>query len=301
MVSLSVTLSQVILYAFGPFFCYPWKPFFNTFGGSSYSTGYKHFWLQHQDPFNLIWHLICLIYQVLGNFTLLFLVDQYLFGNGRWISKATALLWILYLGATKHAPATARLSSLIAIGIAYQIVPYLNFSHVDYFVAGSFVAIWIVQAVARGPYIGGDAPTILLLLLVKCSLSPLLHSYSGVYKPYSLVIGLVYFATVSLVATRLDAVKTLIAGASFVGHLLSILTAEDLFYFHSIAFTAMLFQGLSHELSKETATLIKLMDESNQSSKVAYEWAHVTYFPNFLFQAVLDCYKIQKNKINKGK
>jgi hypothetical protein len=301
MVSLNVTVSQVILYAFGPFFCYPWKPVFNTFGGASYATGYKHFWLQHQDPFNLLWHLICLIYQVLGNFTLLLLVDQYLFGTGRWISKATALIWILYLGSAKQAPAMARLYSLVAIGLAYQLVPYLNFSDVEYFVGGSFLVIWILQAVFRGPYIGGDAPLILLLLLVKCSFSPLLHSYSGLFKQYSLVIGVIYLMTVSLIATRLDAVKTLIVAAALLGHLLSIFTTEDLFYFHSIAFTAMLCQGLSHELSKETATLIKLMDQSNHSAKVAYEWSHVTYFPNFLFHACLDCYKIQKNKLNKGK
>lgn len=297
-----ITISQIILYSFGPFFCYPWKPIFNTFGGANYTTGYKHFWLQHQDPFNLLWHLICLIYQVVGNFTLLLLVDQYLFGpEPRWLSKATALIWVLYLGSAKACPAIARICSAISIALVYQLVPYLDFKQVEYFVIGSFFLIWIVQAIIRGPYLGGDAPLILLLLLLKSFLSTFLKNYFGTYQSQTQLIGIIYIVMISLLATRLDAVKTLIAGATMIGHILSILTAEKLFYYHSIAFTAMLFQGLSHELSKETATLIKLMDESNHSAKVAYEWAHVTYFPNLLFHALIDCYKINTNKLNKGK
>jgi hypothetical protein len=297
---LTVTVSQVILYAFGPFFCYPWKPIINTFGGSSYPTGYKHFWLQHQDPFNLLWHFICLIYQILGNFSLLALVDQYLFGShDRWISKITALGWILYLGSTQNCPAMARIGSSISIGLAYHFVPSLSLSLIEYFVGISFTLIWIFQAIAKGrPSIGGDAIGILIILLIKCSLSSLLPShFFSLYEQQTPLIGLIYLLLVIGLSTRLDAVKSLIVGAALLGHLLSLLTGEMLFYLHSIAFTAMLFQGLAHEFSQETATLIKLMDVSNHSSKVAYEWAHVTYFPNMLFHALLDCYKINEKKI----
>ena len=45
----SVTLfSQVVLFFFGPFYGYPWKPIFNMTVGNSYKVGYKHFWAQHQ-------------------------------------------------------------------------------------------------------------------------------------------------------------------------------------------------------------------------------------------------------------
>jgi hypothetical protein len=299
--SLNVTISQVILYAFGPFFCYPWKPIINTFGGSSYPTGYKHFWLQHQDPFNLLWHFICLIYQIIGNFSLLNLVDQYLFtasSDARWLSKITALGWILYLGTTQKCPAIARISSVISIGLAYHFVPLLSLTSVEYFVGISFFLIWIFQAVTRNRFsLNGDAPTILLLLIVKFSLSYFIPSqFLSQYQDHTPLIGFIYLLLISALSTRLDAVKTLIVGASLIGHILSLLTGEKLFYLHSIAFTAMLFQGLAHELSLETATLIKLMDESNHSAKVAYEWAHVTYFPNMLFHAFLDCSKIQQKK-----
>lgn len=294
-------LSQIILYSFGPFFCYPWKPFINTFGGSNYSTGYKHFWLQHQDPFNLLWHTICLIYQIVGNFSLLLLIDQYLFGNERWISKATALIWVLYLGSAKNCPPIARILSAISIALAYQFVPFINLSQAELYVIISFFIIWVIQAIVRGPYFGGDAPLIIVLLTVKLFLPSFLKNFIGFYSSSTQLFGIIYIVVIILLASRLDAVKSLIAGASLVGHILSLLTSEKLFYYHSIAFTAMLFQGLAHELSKETATLIKLMDETNHQAKVAYEWSHVTYFPNLLFHAIIDSYKINKNKLSKIK
>ena len=296
-----ITILQIILYFFGPFFCYPWKPFLNTFYGSNYTIGYKHFWLQHQDPFNLLWHLICLVYQVIGNFSLLLLIDQYLFNDQRWLSKATALIWILYLGSVKICPPYARFCSVISIAITYQIVPYIQLLQAEFYVIISFFLVWILQAISYGPYLGGDAPAIIGLLILKSFLPFLLQNYIGIYSNSIQLISIVYIVSLLLLSSRLDAVKTLIASASLIGHIISIITNEKIFYYHSIAYTAMLFQGLAHELSKEAGTLVKLMDETNHQAKVSYEWSHVTYFPNLLFHAVIDSYKINKNKIFKAK
>jgi hypothetical protein len=295
-VDVSTIALQVILYSFGPFFGYPWKPILNAFGGSSYTVGYKHFWAQHQDLFNLLWHAVCMIFQLSGNFLLLQALDNYFFNGSRYLAKATAVIWSLYLGSCKYSPPIARLLSALSIAIAFAVVPYLSISEVEKFVVVSFAFIWIIQLMTQGLSINVESLSVVGLLLFKYIIGLQLTPMIGIYSSYTKEIVVCYCISISLLSLRLDAVKVVIVLASLSGQILSILTSNPILYLHSSAFTAMLFQGLAHALSKETATLVKLMDETSQRSKVEYEWAHVTYFPNLMYHALYDTYQIKRNK-----
>jgi len=52
-------------------------------------------------------------------------------------------------------------------------------------------------------------------------------------------------------------------------------------------------QGVSHSVSGEQATLLKLEEEEDEGKKLAYEYSHVVYFPNLLLQTI---YEILKGK-----
>ena len=61
----------------------------------------------------------------------------------------------------------------------------------------------------------------------------------------------------------------------------------------SFAFLAMLWQGVSHIISKQQATLVALnknagskkSPDATQREKVAFEWSHVSYFPVLLLHS----------------
>jgi hypothetical protein len=108
------------VYAFGPFFCYPWKPAFNAIWGESYSLGYKHFYDQHKHPSNLGMHLVCLFFQLFGNFSFLSSIDQLFFpGQQKYLSQISALFWSLSLLVPKECPLLIKISSLASIALAY--------------------------------------------------------------------------------------------------------------------------------------------------------------------------------------
>jgi hypothetical protein len=94
----------MLMYSFGPFFCYPWKPICNAIFGTTYALSYEHFYDQHQNRVNLIWHMLALFFQLFGNFVLLNLIDSHLpqfdesagFGD-RWLSMVCTILWCVAL------------------------------------------------------------------------------------------------------------------------------------------------------------------------------------------------------------
>jgi hypothetical protein len=63
------------------------------------------------------------------------------------------------------------------------------------------------------------------------------------------------------------------------------LAGRALFFWHC-AFFASLGQGISHKITNEKATLMNLEDEADSAARTAFEWAHVTYFPNLLVQSI---------------
>jgi hypothetical protein len=246
-----------------------------------------------------MWHFNCLIFQLAGNFWLLQTVDDHLFGKGSQVfTVLTATSWILYLLTPKDSPLHVKLCSVISIVLAYWIVPMFPMTDVHKFVFPAFGLIWALLILQRGLNVKGDAPLILVLLLAKLAVAISLpySSWAGMLSDNVQIAGIGYILLIVSLSARKDAVKVVNAVGAILGQILSVLTGEPLFFLHSCAFTATIMQGLAHGLSGEMATLVKLMDEDNHDTKVSYEWAHVTFFPNLLFQAIFDVMAGKANK-----
>lgn len=303
MSALAVFLSQAILYAPGPFFAWPWKPFVNHSSfGSSYSVGYKHFWLDHQDFWNLVWHVICLFFQISSNFSLLAVLDESI--GYKVILPTTAMIWVMYLCFAQHSIVFAKISSFLTIAGVYFLTPTLieAMGQIEFYVYGAFAVVWGLKILFKGTREGSwkESATYLAFLGVKYIITQWLLSsdYNGILADYTIQISALYIVLLSGFAMQPDPVKKVVPTGSLVSHVLSILTAKRGWFLHSCAFTAMVLQGLSHSLSGEQATILKLQALTNQEAKVAYEWSHVTYFPNLLFHAVFDSFNIKGRRKN---
>ena len=130
----------MMLYSFGPFFCYPWKPVFNWIYGTTYSLSYDHFYEQHKNHLNLTWHVMALFFQLFGNFVFLGLVDQripqfpleYGFGD-RWISLLTAVVWCAALIPPKECPLIVKIISVASVILGYVYSPLITAEKVELF------------------------------------------------------------------------------------------------------------------------------------------------------------------------
>ena len=69
------------------------------------------------------------------------------------------------------------------------------------------------------------------------------------------------------------------------GWIVALLTGSKAVYFWSCGMLATLGQSVAHGVTKEPATLVVLQAGLNQ---IEYEFSHVVFFPNLLFQAVLE-------------
>lgn len=126
----------------------------NHFLGDGYDTAYRHFRRDHSEPTNLLLHLICLVFQLLGNFLLLLFVDQQLAplanmnakwdaalallpaalaplaaaAQGRLLSSVTAAAWSQYLVLEAGAPALPRLLASASVLAAFYFAPLLSYA-----------------------------------------------------------------------------------------------------------------------------------------------------------------------------
>jgi hypothetical protein len=96
--ALTRAVSKCLLFSCGPFFCYPWKPIVNEIQGVEYTVANKHFWQQHKDTWNLLWHVVCLFFQLWSNFA--------------FLSAAEPLL-LQWLGGQKFGLSSALFSKLL--------------------------------------------------------------------------------------------------------------------------------------------------------------------------------------------
>ena len=92
--------------------------------------------------------------------------------------------------------------------------------------------------------------------------------------------------------------KLTVSYGAVVGHLLAALLADQTLFLFCCAFTATLFQGLSHSTSGEEGTLVVLQHGSDEQNKLAYEWSHVVFFPNILLAA---CWQAMNQRNSKTK
>ena len=126
--ALSTQAQQAILYAAGPFYGWPWKPTLNEAHGCSYAVAYAHFRRDHNVPYNLVLHCLCLVMQLLGNFLLLTVLDARFSKSAKYpvLRFTPAIAWIAALALPSECPAPARALSVAAVVAAAALAPRLN-------------------------------------------------------------------------------------------------------------------------------------------------------------------------------
>ena len=91
-----------------------------------------------------------------------------------------------------------------------------------------------------------------------------------------------------------DPVKVVVVTAAVLLRMGGTFYLEPALHYWSCAYSAMGLQGASHDTSGQEATLLKLQGESSGAEKIAFEWSHVTYFPNMLFHSIYQSINAKK-------
>jgi len=240
------------------------------------------------------------VFQVLGNFSLLITIDRAIFGDNsahQWFSVLSALSWVLYLTLVKEAPQVVRMGSLLSITLGFYIAQTICLRTLELYIYAGFGIIWMVFVLTKGKIdVSRGAIHIFLLLVVKNILGfTLLEAYRGsISGGMAAGVTSIYFLLLFLISLRSDRsfgnqFVSVIYG-TLVGQVVATVTDSSLLYIHSCAFTATLLQGLAHGISREQGTMQRIQDYSDHTARVAYEYAHVVYFPNLLLQAVHDVF-----------
>ena len=313
-------LLQTALLAPGPFFFYPWKAVINALVGDSYVVAYKHFQAGHRHRVNLLLHFVCLWIQASSNFCLLNTLDKALwgdapgpFGLSRPLSALSAATWVIYLAtASTGCPAICSLLSALTLGAVYIGVPFIPRPMFDTAAVLGMVAMLIASNVtlpaSRRVPLRDAAKVVIGLPLLFFMLFPraesFFGSFGGSYEQHKwIAFGTV--AYLAVLASLKNPLKPLVISATFVCRFAAYATApssastgvavgtsassqlvsDGLFYL-GYAFIASLFQGLTHQVTREEATLLALERQHDEMVKVRYEFAHVTFFPNLLFHAM---------------
>jgi len=289
------------------------------FIGSSYGTAYHHFIADHSTPLNLKLHLICLVIQLLANFALLSELDNKLnkwLSKGSkskaiptgWLSGGTAMTWSIYLISISfleekfdnytEVPFAVRLGACACIFVAWQVAPFLRSSWVGLVGLESVVTALAIETVVlkKAPF----GITFFIALSAHLAIWHMITkpdaSSRGVWKgSTSLVFG-VFFSIILLVCTKKDPVAAVVMVGTFGSWPLALLCDEPALAFYGLGYLATASQGIAHAVSGEPATLLRLNEAAGmstdaasaaamQAAKVAYEWGHVTNFPNLLLHA----------------
>lgn len=297
-------LQKASLFSFGPFFTYPWKPIMNMMIGDTYPVAYKHFWDQHRHKTNLAMHVICLFFQVFGNFSLLSAIDAKL-GTQQFISFAAAALWILLaVLPPSEAPAIVKAGSSAAILGALFYSSQFNGPQIEiYGLLGVFI-VYLAHLVTHKTFtLGKQGTTIAVVLLTKWFMFYKLgqSDYAGMYSAHSNEITIGWILSLVGLSFLKNPLTATVALGSVGSTLLSVLLNSPAMYLFNCAFTATLLQGLAHSLSGEMPTLIKLESEQDQAKKVSFEYAHAVFFPNLLLHAIYDTFVAKKGSSNGDK
>jgi hypothetical protein len=203
------------VYAFGPFFCYPWKPIINFYKGDSYSVGYKHFYTQHKDPTNLAMHFVCLFFQLFGNFSFLSVLDKSLLpaiglgdGSTKYLSLSSAGLWtaLSVLAPSSNCPLPVKLFSASAIAAAYRYAPRYSGKQIELAAYTGFSIVFVLhvlralansatKSVKESLRIDKQGVTILAALVGKWAL------YSGLkrFGMFCLILSRIYLFLFTLI------------------------------------------------------------------------------------------------------
>mmetsp|Transcript_9586 Transcript_9586/g.17807 ORF Transcript_9586/g.17807 Transcript_9586/m.17807 type:complete len:325 (+) Transcript_9586:81-1055(+) len=306
----STRLLQWLLFLPGPFYFYPWKAIANSFAGDSYAVGYKHFADGHYGRINLALHCVALFIQTFGNFGLLAQLDRLLHTvipvrlkalslsnalkdpqkqeveHPRLLSCWSAVAWGLCL-ARSPAPLAARLASCGSLAFAYSGASYASPEVFEVAApAAMATALTIAQATATRPVSAQNyAKGMLLMAGWYAGWRWVRRRWAQAWSERRMVVRCVVLGFLSMLAVKKNPLRPMIVLGSIMCRTAAVLTDDPVLYYLGYAFTGSLFQGISHRITNEEATLAALERESEQD-KLRYEWAHVTFFPVMVFHAV---------------
>lgn len=287
------TLLKSSLFSFGPFFTYPWKPILNLIYGDSYKIGYKHFYDQHKHPTNLIMHTICLFFQLFGNFALLSEVDKLLLQGKGYLQVISAALWIFCsVLPPKETPSIVKLISSLCIVSACILSPGLTGPNIEIAGLAAVFLSFLVHIVKYGS-VKIDKQGILILVVGFVGKWIIYNrliagGFLGILSEHTKTISVGWLSCLTLLAAKKNPLKAVVIAGAIGSTILSVLVNQPILTLFNCAFSATLLQGLSHSLSGETATLIKLEDEEDEAKKLSFEYAHAVYFPNVLLQSIYE-------------
>src|SRR3989338_1116480 len=290
-------ISQTLLYFFGPFFCYPWKPFMNAVAGDKYAVAYKYFRRDHAHPVNLALHSICLFFQVLGNFGLLSAIDaaypvkpflptalQSYPLPERPLSLLTVSLWCFYL-LLAPAPILVTILSLSFVSGAYHFAPMISAITLEFWTIVPF-SIVLIFGLFMCPAKKGSHSAAKIILIGLSWIGWLFlwktidDHFGGHFAHLSKELNIALVIFMVLVSASKFVPEAPAIGGGIACRLVAVLTHQPIIFLWGCAFTAPLLQGTSHKLTGETATLINhnratTATPDSRQLKVRHEWAHV--------------------------
>lgn len=277
-------MNQSILYAAGPFFAYPYKPVLNVAFGGGYEKSFKHFRMQHMDGMNLFYHCLCMIWQLSSNYALLGEIDDF-FDTGSTVRTLTSAIWSLHLLTTSPTPLAVKVLSLASVLGAHVWMGSMfaqNWRTILFF--QGFIEAAAVQLMSKGKRIKIDASYICFFIF-RTVLWKVVCDNEGILKEHSrtIVSGLLILLLI-LGATRKPIAKTVSMG--LYGWIVAMLCGSKAMYFWSCGMMATLCQGVAHNISGESGTLQVL--EASKMDTTSYELSHTVFFPNLVFQSVLE-------------
>mmetsp|Transcript_16890 Transcript_16890/g.43101 ORF Transcript_16890/g.43101 Transcript_16890/m.43101 type:complete len:310 (+) Transcript_16890:26-955(+) len=291
-------LLQALLYAPGPFFCFPWKPLVNHLWGDAYKKAYSHFRRDHNTPANLALHFICLVFQVTTNFALLHHLDGMLASHLApleavpLLSASTAVVWTGYLLlASSPAPLIPRLLATFAVVGSFLSAPHLPHPlTVELAVMVMFAGV-LVLAVRSAAAILFASAFLAWAIISFFGLPAAATLIPHPLAPHAVLVSTAVALVVAAALTRRvpQAPVTLGALATRACFVLSACRLPGLLLWGA-AFVAPLMQGAAHHCTGEQATLVALNQGAGRgaATKIRYEWAHVTFFPVLALHSVYE-------------
>lgn len=286
---------SVVLFTTAPFYFFPPKAFLNRIFGSNYEIAYYHFRQNHRNAVNLALHFVCFWMQIIGNFCLLAELDrryvpQRIPGQDRFLSLVSAAVWSL-TQFTSGAPIIASVLSTGSIVSAYLAAPFVTPALMDAGCFGSFLLMLVLSQMATG----GKIVTSQHMIRTFAGLPLLLGAFQLAEKYYFKVkaeraeeIRLVMLGyLIALPLLLRNPLRPLVYTGVVLLRGAYIATGDSLFFYLGYGFLASAFQGITHIISREEATLIAL-ERKGDTAKIQFEYGHVTFFPNLAINSILD-------------
>ena len=283
---------SVALFSPGPFYFFPPKAVLNAVYGSDFETSYYHFRQNHRNAVNVSLHVVCFFVQIVGNFALLHELDKHSekIPGVRLLSLVSAAMWSLVQLASP-APKLASGLATACIWGAYNLAPFVTPRIMDHGSFGGFLLTLVLSNIATGIVSTKDMAKAFAILTPIFAGSQYLEENTDYFMSKSsqstqimqAVIG--YLAALPLLLR--NPLKPLVVTSVFVCRLAYILTGEKILFYLGYVFLASLFQGVTHSVSKEEATLVAL-ERKGDSAKISFEYGHVTYFPTLAVNSVID-------------